>query len=208
MGYHGILLSNISVLRKQTNNSTNRKFLMFSLIARKFLELFQHFCGTDPWRFFAEKVVLLQAQGLPAIFRENCEKNMSKVKPLDTGVFFGRMSLNMFFFFFFLDTLGYVEKRVIFSSSEIGGSIFGIWGGLQEQSLSVFVSKAMGNCPARPSSLMARLQLILRDCSYEDATAKTKGRSETCGTLRSYWDIRMSPFSLNRIAISVDNKIW
>lgn len=41
----------------------------------------------------------------------------------------------------------------------------------QEQSLSVFVSKAMGNCRARPSSLMARLQLILRDCSYEDATS-------------------------------------
>eukprot|EP00913_Durusdinium_trenchii_P017112 g16094.t1 len=37
-----------------------------------------------------------------------------------------------------------------------------------EQSLSVFVSRAMGDCPARPSSLLARLQLILRDCSYEE----------------------------------------
>lgn len=41
----------------------------------------------------------------------------------------------------------------------------------QEQSLSVFVSRAMGDCPARPSSLLARLQLILRDCSYEDTTS-------------------------------------
>jgi len=41
----------------------------------------------------------------------------------------------------------------------------------QEQSLNVFVTKAMGNCVARHSSLLARLQLILRDCSYEDATS-------------------------------------
>ncbi|CAJ1373795.1 unnamed protein product [Effrenium voratum] len=41
----------------------------------------------------------------------------------------------------------------------------------QEQSLSVFVSRAMGDCPARQASLLARLQLILRDCSYEDATS-------------------------------------
>ncbi|CAE7512724.1 btbd6a [Symbiodinium necroappetens] len=41
----------------------------------------------------------------------------------------------------------------------------------QEQSLVVFVSKAMGSYPARQASLLARLQLILRDCSAEDATS-------------------------------------
>lgn len=41
----------------------------------------------------------------------------------------------------------------------------------QEQSLHIFVARALGNGPSRQASLLARLQLLLRETSAEDATS-------------------------------------
>jgi len=41
----------------------------------------------------------------------------------------------------------------------------------QEQSLAVFVARALGSGPSRKTSLLARLQLLLRETSAEDATS-------------------------------------